>query len=155
MKNKKILLSFDVEEFDIPTEYGIDIPLKKQFSTSLSGLQIILKLLDDFNITVTMFTTCTFALKHKEIIRRISEKHEIASHGYDHKELTEEGIRKSKDILENITGKPVIGLRSPRLQKLDSKILDKFGYKYNSSENPIYLPGRYKQFFQKTYCLFR
>ena len=147
MKNK-ILLSFDVEEFDIPTEYNIDVPEEIQYSTSLEGLNKILKMLDKFDISVTMFTTATFALKHKELIKKISERHEIASHGYDHKEINEEGIRKSKETLEAITGKPVIGLRSPRLQKLDTSILKKYGYKYNTSENPIFLPGRYNNFFK-------
>ena len=151
---KKILLSFDVEEFDIPLEYNIEISEEKQFSTSLKGLNTILKLLDDIDISTTMFTTCTFALRHEALIRKISEKHEIASHGFNHKELTEEGIRKSKEVLEKIIGKPVIGLRSPRLQKIDSNILNKYGYKYNSSENPIYLPGRYNNFFKKRTAYF-
>jgi peptidoglycan/xylan/chitin deacetylase (PgdA/CDA1 family) len=154
MKNNKILLNFDVEEFDIPTEYGIDIPEEKQFSTSLSGLQTILKLLDTFDIKVTMFTTCTFALKYQDLIKTISEKHEIASHGYNHSEVTNDAIKNSKDILENLINKPVIGFRSPRLQKLDSTILKKYGYKYNSSENPIYLPGRYNNFFNKRTAYF-
>jgi peptidoglycan/xylan/chitin deacetylase (PgdA/CDA1 family) len=154
MKKKKILLSFDVEEFDIPTEYNIDIPIEKQFSTGLSGLHIVLDLLDKLDITVTMFTTCTFALKNKDLIRQISQKHEIASHGYDHKTLTENGIKKSKEILEKITGKPITGLRSPRLQKLDGTLLKKYGYLYNSSENPIYLPGRYNNFFKKRTAYF-
>ncbi|MCF7792093.1 MAG: polysaccharide deacetylase family protein [Victivallales bacterium] len=151
---KNIFLSFDVEEFDIPAEYGLKISKDKQFETSLEGLHMILKLLDSFNIRVTMFTTATVALRNRDLIKRISETHEIASHGYDHRELTEYGIKKSKEVLEEITDKPVIGIRSPRLQKLDSSILKKYGYKYNSSENPIYLPGRYNNFFNKRIAYF-
>lgn len=151
---KKILLSFDVEEFDAPTEYNIKIPVDKQFSISFYGLKKILNILDDKDIKSTFFTTASFAKKYPDLIKDISSKHEIASHGFDHKEVTEEGINSSKTALELITGKEVIGFRSPRLQSINGKILQKYGYKYNSSENPIFLPGRYNNFFKKRTAYF-
>ncbi len=42
---KLVLLSFDVEEFDAPQEYGQPLPATTQFETSLNGLQAILDLL--------------------------------------------------------------------------------------------------------------
>ena len=42
---KKILLSFDLEEFDLPLEYDISISKQEQFNFSLKGLKKIIKLL--------------------------------------------------------------------------------------------------------------
>ena len=49
----------------------------------------------------------------------------------------------SKQKLEEITGKNVVGLRMPRLRKVETKEVIKAGYQYDSSINPTYLPGRY------------
>ena len=149
MKKRYTLLSFDVEEFDIPFEYGINITDEEVYSVSLAGLEEVLNLLDSHNITATFFTTASFALKNKKLLKDISKKHEIASHGVDHKTVTNDSIVNSKKILEEITGTQIIGFRSPRLQNVDNKILCENGYKYNSSENPIFLPGRYNNFFKK------
>ena len=41
----KILLSFDVEEFDLPREHGAEISLKKGIKVSVEGLRRILDIL--------------------------------------------------------------------------------------------------------------
>ena len=147
LAKKCVLLSFDVEEFDIPLEYGLDIPKKEQFTISKEGLTSVLTLLDSLNICATFFTTATFALKYPELIKSIAKKHEIASHGYDHKSPTDDGISKSKKILEELSNTNIKGFRCPRLQKINEANLSSSGFTYNSSENPIYLPGRYNNFF--------
>jgi hypothetical protein len=45
--------------------------------------------------------------------------------------------------LEEITGKPVTGLRMPRMRKVEMSEVKKAGYLYDSSINPTWLPGRY------------
>ena len=148
MKAKKhyILLSFDVEEFDIPCEYGIDVPEEKKFSVSFNGLEKILSLLGKHNIKATFFTTASFALKYPDTIKKLAEKHEIASHGYCHTGFSDDDLRKSKETLEKICGSVVKGFRSPRLIKVDNEKLFECGYTYNSSENPTWIPGRYNNF---------
>src|SRR3989344_5165266 len=91
--NKKILLSFDIEEFDIPEEYGIKVNDKEKFMVSLEGFNRILKLLDKINIKATFFTTANFALNNPEIIREASKKHEIGSHSFFHSSFEEKDLK--------------------------------------------------------------
>ena len=140
---KNILLSFDLEEFDIPEEYGQKLSEKEKFDVSSEGLKIVLKILDKLKIRATFFTTANFALHNKKIVKEIAKKHEIASHGFYHSSFSAGDFKKSRKVLEKITGKKVIGFRMPRLKKVDEKELTEAGYKYNSSYNPFFLPGRY------------
>src|SRR3990167_8864408 len=103
---KTILLSFDVEEFMLPLEYNQKISQEKMFEISFEGLKKVLKILDKYNIKATFFTTAIFALKYPEIIKKLSNKHEIASHGYSHTEKDMQ-IKKTKKILEKIIGKKI------------------------------------------------
>lgn len=143
----KILLSFDVEEFDIPLEYGIRISKEEQFNVGLQGLERVSSIIEKYNIRVTFFVTASFALRYPEKIRMLAAKHEIASHGFTHTGFADGDLEKSRKILEEITGTGVIGFRSPRMKKFPDKLLIDAGYKYNSSENPTYIPGRYNNFF--------
>lgn len=139
----KVLLTFDLEEFDIPEEYGTKVDFQKQIEVSTIGLSKIISLLNKHNITCTFFTTATYALQNKEIVKAISEKHEVASHGFYHSSFTVSDLRKSKETLEQIINKPVTGFRMARLAPVDDLEIEKAGYIYNSSMNPTYIPGRY------------
>ena len=141
--NKKILLSFDVEEFDCPLEYGREISLDEQLRVGYRGLMEIGGLLEQTGRRFTLFTTAFFAENFSNDIRSISENHEIASHTYFHSAFSEEHLGTSKEKLETITGKPVYGLRMPRMRSIDPAIVSKAGYSYDSSINPTWIPGRY------------
>ena len=145
---KSILLSFDVEEFDIPEEYGQKIDEKKQFEVSLQGLKALLSLIDALEIRATFFVTANFAIHHEEIIRVISQNHEIASHGFYHSSFNLEDLETSRTTLEQITNSCVTGFSMPRLMEVDEQALHTAGYQYNSSMNPTYIPGRYNNFFK-------
>jgi hypothetical protein len=147
----KILLTFDLEEFDLPLEYGLNFSKEKQFKFSLKGLYKVLDLLDQNEIKATFFTTASFALEYPKIIKKISKKHEIASHNLNHltSKYDEEKINKSKKIIEKIINKKIIGFRMPRLQKVDYSSLLKLGFKYDSSILPTYIPGRYNNYSKK------
>lgn len=147
--NKFILLSFDLEEFDLPDEYGHAIAENTQFEISLKGLESVLSLLDRLNIKATFFVTANFALHHEDIIREISQNHEIASHGLYHSSFHLEDLGKSKKVLEEIVDKSVTGYRMARLKEIDDSEIEKAGYKYNSSMNPTYIPGRYNNVFKQ------
>jgi hypothetical protein len=146
---KSVLLSFDIEEFDIPAEYGQIIDKQTQFDVSLQGLKSILPLLEQLDIRATFFVTANFAIHHEGIIRKISQKHEIASHGFYHSSFSLKDLEKSRKTLEKIINKNVIGFRMARLMEVDEQEICKAGYKYNSSMNPTYIPGRYNNFFKK------
>lgn len=147
--SKTILLSFDVEEFDIPEEYGERLEDSVKFETSLVGLKAIIRLLDKLEITATFFVTANFALHYPLLIKELSRKHEIASHGFDHSTFCLEDLAESKRVLEEITGTKVTGFRMARLKPVDNLEIQRAGYEYNSSMNPTYLPGRYNNFFKK------
>jgi peptidoglycan/xylan/chitin deacetylase (PgdA/CDA1 family) len=138
-----ILLSFDLEEFDAPIDCGSTISPEDQISVSVEGLNNLLPLLEEFNAKSTFFTTAAFAEKQPDIVRKLAEKHEIASHGYYHSSFKQEDLKNSKECLENIIQKEVKGFRRARLQPTDHQWILDAGYHYNSSENPTYIPGRY------------
>ncbi len=152
MTKPKILLSFDIEEFDLPLEYGQKIDESTQFDISWQGLNEMIKILEHLDITATFFVTANFAQQYPSAIRALSDRHEIASHGLYHSHCHPHHLRDSRLILENLTGKPIQGFRMPRLQPVNASALQAAGYHYNSSLNPTYIPGRYNHFFQpRTY----
>ncbi len=141
------LLSFDLEEFDIPEEYGRPVPEAAQYSVTREGLARLLPLLDKFDIRATFFTTASFAKANMSLVAEVAKTHEIASHGLTHKGVASPGdVADSKKSLEDLLSVEVAGFRSPRLQPVASAPLRDAGYVYNSSDNPIYLPGRYNNF---------
>jgi peptidoglycan/xylan/chitin deacetylase (PgdA/CDA1 family) len=146
--NKSILLSFDIEEFDIPEEYGQRLDEQVQLAVSRQGLKAILVVLDKLQIRATFFVTANFAGNHQELIKTISQSHEIASHGFYHSQFNIAHLKTSREYLEKLIGKKIIGFRMPRLQKIDESEIFTAGYEYNSSLNPTYLPGRYNNFFK-------
>jgi peptidoglycan/xylan/chitin deacetylase (PgdA/CDA1 family) len=142
-----ILLSFDIEEFDMPFEYGKSLDFKEQLSVSTEGTLVILNLLKEANIKATFYCTANYANHKPDIIRKIvDEGHELASHGYFHSEFIPEHLASSKKVLEELTDMPVKGYRMARMMPVDEKEIQKAGYKYNSSINPTWLPGRYNNF---------
>lgn len=149
--DKSVLLSFDIEEFDLPTEYGIDFSRKEQFEFSLKGAEELLKILDDLDIKATFFITGSFVSKYPSFIKKLSNKHEIASHNLNHQtqRYSEEEVLKSKKLIERIISRPIYGFRMPRIKKVDYFSLFNLGFKYDSSISPTYLPGRYNNYFEK------
>lgn len=139
-----VLLSFDIEEFDMAFEYGKSISFEDQISISIAGTTIILDLLAKHQFKATFFSTATFALNAPEIIARIkNEGHELASHGYYHSKFEVKDLLTSKLKLEELSGLPITGYRMPRMMPVDEIEIEKAGYLYNSSINPTWLPGRY------------
>ena len=142
-----ILLSFDIEEFDMPFEYERKIEFSDQMGISIQGTIAILDLLKKHQIKATFFSTATFAINAPKVMERIvNEGHEVASHSYYHSDFKLEDLLESKLKLEELTGQKIIGFRMPRMHPVDEKEVFKAGYVYNSSINPTFLPGRYNNF---------
>jgi peptidoglycan/xylan/chitin deacetylase (PgdA/CDA1 family) len=141
---KSVLLSFDIEEFDMPMEYGKHIPFEDQIGISKEGTVCILDILKKYGINATFFSTVVFAKQSPELIERIrTEGHELASHSYYQSKFEKHHLAESKRELELLSGLPVAGFRMPRMMPVDSADLVGAGYWYNSSLNPTFLPGRY------------
>ncbi len=146
---RNILLSFDVEEFDLPAEYGVQIPVEKQLTVSYEGLKKIEALLKDTKVVATLYTTAFFAENFRAAMQSLAAHHEIASHTYYHGKFHTADLLSSRQCIENITGKKINGLRMPRMQAVDSTLVTQAGYTYNSSINPTWVPGRYNNLTAK------
>ena len=139
-----ILLSFDIEEFDGPLEHGVDYSLEEGMKVSVEGTNIILDILKANDVRATFFCTGNFAENAPDIIQRImDEGHEVACHGVDHWQPKESDFALSKEIVENVSGITVTGYRQPRMFPVVESEIKRVGYRYNSSLNPAFIPGRY------------
>ena len=151
MKNA---LTIDVEEFF--QVHALSNVIKVQdwdgFASDIeSNTSIILELLNKKNTKATFFCLGWIAQRHKSLIRRISESgHEVASHGYSHQviysqtpEVFKDDVLKSKKIIEDIIGRPVLGYRAPTYSITEKtlwalEILEELGFAYDSSIFPVH-----------------
>ena len=118
-------------------------------STVEGNVERYLELFSVNNVKATFFVLGCIVEQHPEMVKHIArEGHEIASHGYAHELVYKqtpadfkEDVHKSKVLLEDVIGQPVIGYRAPSwsiteesLWSLD--ILEELGFKYNSGIFP-------------------
>ncbi|MDR1405965.1 MAG: polysaccharide deacetylase family protein [Prevotellaceae bacterium] len=142
-----IFLSFDIEEFDAPLEYGKPLPPEEQIAVSAQGTRAVLAVLARCSVPATFFCTAHFAQRQPALVRRMAQEgHEIASHGFYHAAFSPEHLKTSKEILETVTGQPVRGFRMARMMPVDAAEIRAAGYRYNASLNPTFIPGRYNHF---------
>ncbi len=116
-------LTIDVEEWfhilDDPAVPGFEAWVGLE-SRLQRNMELLLVLLDEHKVSATMFWLGWVAEKHPDLVRRCAEcGHEIASHGYAHvlayeagREKFRKDIRRGKKIIEDITGKEVLGFRA-------------------------------------------
>lgn len=143
LKSKKIVLTFDIEEFDLPLEYNAPVSEELQLNICSEGLQKLNDLLRAYEVQATFFTTGNYCDKNPGVIKSLSENHEIGSHAYYHSRFDEEYMLSSKSTLEKVTSKKVRGFRMPHFHKIDYEKLIHAGYEYDSSINPTFIPFRY------------
>ena len=110
----------------------------------------VLNIFADAGVKATFFVLGWVAERHPELIRRIAAQgHEIASHGYAHIPVFDQkpeefraDVRRTKSMLEDISGEPVRGYRAASFSIGDATlwalpILGEEGYAYSSSIYPI------------------
>jgi polysaccharide deacetylase family protein (PEP-CTERM system associated) len=115
----------------------------------------LLETLAKARCSATFFVLGELAARLPRRIREIvAAGHEVASHGYLHLRACERtlgafraDVERSKDVLEDITGEPVLGFRAPEwsLRSLASArlpIVAEAGFLYDSSLSPCPLAGR-------------
>lgn len=155
---KTVLLTFDLEEFVVPKEYGLAVDEKTLFDISIKGLTDVIELLKKNNVTATFFTTKTFARNNnvQPLLRKLLKNgNELALHGNDHFEryaaMTSEQIlatlKDAKDYLEHVFKTKIYGFRAPQLQHVPFTLLKKLDLRYEASLHPTFVPGRYNNFF--------
>jgi len=141
---KKVCLSFDFEECDLPRESGVDFPIEEGMKLSSEGASAVLDILERQGVRATFFCTLNFAERAPDVMRRIiAGGHEVAAHGVDHFHPIPEDPILSKEGLERLYGVSVVGYRQPRMFAVDDAALKRNGFRYNSSLNPACIPGRY------------
>lgn len=152
------LLSFDVEQFDIPLEHGVQLSRDDQFAVGREGLERVLRVLEPRGVPCTFFITAEFAKHSSDLVQQLvrantrglaGQGHEVASHGFTHGPLEPGDLERSREALQEITGCQVKGFRRARLAPTDPEAITRAGYSYNAGENPIWLPGRYNNFFKR------
>ncbi len=110
----------------------------------------ILRLLDETEVKATFFVLGWVAKRYPGLVRELlTGGHEVASHGYGHRRVYNmrrlefrEDVRRSKLLLEDITGEPVMGYRAPSYSISQDCLwafdeLCEAGYIYDSSVFPI------------------
>src|SRR5574344_1852774 len=111
-----VLLSFDTEEFDVPREHGVDFSLEQGMEVSVYGIGKILDGLKKRGVIATFFCTSNFAENAPSLMKRImDEGHEVACHGCDHWSPKASDVKRSKEIIERLTGLHIQGYRQPRM----------------------------------------
>jgi polysaccharide deacetylase family protein (PEP-CTERM system associated) len=146
-------LTIDVEDYFqvsalapyIPRSQWTEIPCRIE-----RNIARIVAMLDEHKVKATFFTLGWIAERYPELVRQlISEGHEVASHGYAHERATNQtpdaflaDIRLAKMVLEDITGKDVIGYRAPSFSVGAANpwapaCIEQAGYLYSSSVYPI------------------
>ena len=114
----------------------------------------LLDLLARHGARATFFAVGWVAERQPQLIRAIARAgHEIASHTWDHARVTDQSpaefrasIRRTKQVLESITGSAVLGFRAPNYSIVPGTewaldILIEEGHQYDSSLFPVRRPG--------------
>jgi polysaccharide deacetylase family protein (PEP-CTERM system associated) len=111
----------------------------------------LLELFQRYNAKATFFVLGWNAEKDRDLVREIGKAgHEIASHGWNHtlvyqlsrSQFREEVVR-TKSLLEDISGTPVVGFRAPSYSITKRslwalEVLAEAGHLYDSSIYPIW-----------------
>jgi polysaccharide deacetylase family protein (PEP-CTERM system associated) len=120
------------------------------------NVALLLDLLARHQVKGTFFTLGWIAEHRPGAVRAIAAAgHEVASHGQDHRRVTHQtpeefrgSVRRSKAVLEQLTGQAVRGFRAPSFSIVPGRewafdILIEEGYGYDSSLFPIWRPDAY------------
>jgi polysaccharide deacetylase family protein (PEP-CTERM system associated) len=113
----------------------------------------VLEFVADLGVRGTFFVLTEVAEQDPALVREISERgHEVASHGYDHRPITRDTrerftvlSRKGNTLLEDVTGKAVVGFRAPVFSLTPTTpwtvdVLHELGFGYSSSVLPASNP---------------
>ena len=113
------------------------------------GMDMLLDLLKHHSAKATFFVLGPVAEANPSLIRRmVDDGHEVASHGWSHRSLTEltpsefseEAVR-SRNVLSDISGQPILGFRAPNFSVRRScewafDVRLEAGYTYDASVFP-------------------
>jgi polysaccharide deacetylase family protein (PEP-CTERM system associated) len=147
----------DVEEHFQVSAFERAVPRSAwqgQESRVARNTELLLELLARYETAATFFVLGWVAERYPALVRRIAAAgHEVASHGWWHlrvntidRETFRDEVRRSKGLLESLTGEPVDGFRAPSFSITPGTewafdVLLEEGYRYDSSIFPVRRPG--------------
>lgn len=143
LHNRYCLITNDVETTSI-INHRLDDKIGE--SVLKEGMPRLLELYEKYNVHATFFYTAHIANLYPEVIKMILPYgHEVGSHGYSHNvnqafdllsfKEQKEHLKKSKEILEDISGQEVISFRAPaaRVNNNTVQALIETGFTIDSS----------------------
>jgi len=146
-------LSVDLEDWHTSAYLRKYVTKRNKINRIDCNTKRILDLFDKVEVKATFFVLGSVAKENIDLIKEIhSRGHELASHGYSHTPLWDlnkqtfiDEIRKTNELLENISNKKTKGFRAPyaSLNKETSwsiDVLEEEGFLYDSSIFPMKTP---------------
>lgn len=156
MNDARVLISFDVEAWFQVENLRPAFPPETWETLDLrlaEPIDRILGILAKYQAKATFFVLGWIAERQPELVSQIANAgHEIACHGYAHQlpsrlgpRLFREDVRRGRDILNEVVGKPVAGFRAPSFNYPPwiPEILAEEGFVYSSSYFPTVAHDRY------------
>ena len=145
--------SVDVEDWYQVSDFEEQVRLEewdRYESRVVPNTRRLLKLLDEFDVKGTFFILTWNAERHPGLVEEIAAAgHEIATHGYAHRLVYEQGrdlykqdLERSQEILMGILGEPVKGYRAPSFSVTSRSmwaldVMLEAGLEYDSSIFPV------------------
>lgn len=145
--------TIDVEDYFHVSAFADRIPVRdwdRHEQRVEVGMDRLLALLERHRVRATCFVLGWIAERNPSLVRRIhAAGHEIASHSYAHRLVYEstpdefrDDLRRSRGILEDITGEPVVGYRAPSFSIIKKslwalELLAEEGFQFDSSIYPV------------------
>ena len=147
---RSILLTWDIEEFDAPEDFGAPRTSDGGLSSGGSIWEDWLRHAKKWNVPATSFVTGRMAEAFPAFLADTrAAGHEIASHAWSHEKGANLRLQESREKISSLAGCPVQGFRSPRLREVPMAEIQEGGYAYDASSNPAVLPGRYCRWAHK------
>lgn len=143
------MLTFDIEEW-FHANYDDVTPDLSLGSNFRANMDTLLEICSKTGSKATFFTLGYIGEHYPDVVKKIvQEGHDLASHGYAHqlayKQTREEfrdDVKKSVDILEDLTGVKVRGYRAPSWSIVEKnlhylEVLEEMGLQYDASIFPV------------------
>ncbi|GAA3409680.1 DUF3473 domain-containing protein [Paenibacillus hodogayensis] len=150
MQDAANMLTFDIEEWFHANYEGLAMDGGGKDSHFRANMETLLGMCRDTGSKATFFVLGCIGEQYPDVVRQIArEGHDVASHGYGHElaykqsfEAFHDDVKKSVDILQNLTGKPVLGYRAPSWSIVERNLhyleaLETLGLKYDASIFPV------------------